>query len=470
MAEVYAGFLSHADHQLGRLLDYLEESGELDNTLIVLVSDNGASGEGGPNGSVNENKFFNGIPDTIEENLKQLDELGSTRTYNHYPTGWAWAFNTPFKMWKRYSNYRGGTADPLIVSWPSRIARPGEIRRQYTHAVDIVPTIYECLGIEPPDEVNGYTQKPIEGVSFAYSLDDADAPTRKETQFFSMLGTRAIWHRGWKAATAVPAAPDSWGDFHQQRWELFDTDADPSESHDLAEQHPDKLQELIALWWAEAGAHQALPLESGTAIEILGAERPQLVGAAHPVHVLPRRGRGSGVRGSEHPQPLLHDRSRARRRDRRGRRRDLLPGLAVRRPRPLRQRRQTEVRLQLGGRAHPDDRGRRCASHRARRRLGLVRKAGRRDADTGDVDAAHSRGASRRRTDHDAARQIRPGRRRPRRRPVRRGARHRRLHRVTTVAIRRWNDPARGRSTSAAMPSSTSHERRRPPSHTSNSS
>ena len=276
MAEVYAGFLSHADHQLGRLLDSLEKSGQLENTLIVLVSDNGASGEGGPNGSVNENKFFNGIPDTIEENLKQLDELGSTRTYNHYPTGWAWAFNTPFKMWKRYSNYRGGTADPLIVSWPSRIARPGEVRRQYTHAVDIVPTIYECLDLEPPAEVNGYTQKPIEGVSFAYSLDEADAPTRKQTQFYSMLGTRAIWHCGWKAATAVPAAPESWGDFHMQRWELYNTDADPSESHDLAQQHPDKLQELVALWWAEAGAHQALPLESRAAIEILGAERPQL--------------------------------------------------------------------------------------------------------------------------------------------------------------------------------------------------
>jgi arylsulfatase len=276
MAEVYAGFLSHADHELGRLLDYLDDSDQLDNTLIVLVSDNGASGEGGPNGSVNENKFFNGIPDTIEENLKQLDVLGSPRTYNHYPTGWAWAFNTPFKMWKRYSNYRGGTADPLIISWPKRIDRPGEIRRQYTHAVDIVPTLYECLGIEPPDEVNGYTQKPIEGVSFKYSFDAADAPTRKETQFFSMLGTRAIWHKGWKASTAVPAAPESWGDFHLQTWELFDTNEDPSECHDLSKQHPDKLQELIALWWTEAGARQALPLESRAAVEILGTERPRL--------------------------------------------------------------------------------------------------------------------------------------------------------------------------------------------------
>ncbi len=276
MAEVYAGFLSHADHELGRLLDHLEESDQLENTIVVLVSDNGASGEGGPNGSVNENKFFNGLPDTIEENLKYLDELGSTRTYNHYPTGWAWAFNTPFKLWKRYANYEGGTADPLIVSWPSGLDARGELRRQYNHAVDIVPTLFECLGVELPDVVNGYTQKPLEGVSFAATFPNASAPTLKETQFYSMLGTRAIWHKGWKAATAVPAAPESWGDFHQQRWELFDTGSDPSECHDLSAEHPDRLQELIALWWAEAGRLQALPLESRSAIEILGADRPQL--------------------------------------------------------------------------------------------------------------------------------------------------------------------------------------------------
>ncbi|MDH4178259.1 MAG: arylsulfatase, partial [Thermoleophilia bacterium] len=178
MAEVYAGFLSHADHELGRLLDYLEESGQLDNTIVVLVSDNGASGEGGPNGSVNENKFFNGIPDTIEENLKHLDELGGTKTYNHYPTGWAWAFNTPFKLWKRYANFEGGTADPLIVSWPAGIAAKGEVRRQYTHAVDVVPTLYDCLGVELPDVVKGYTQKPLEGVSFEPSFSDPDAPSK----------------------------------------------------------------------------------------------------------------------------------------------------------------------------------------------------------------------------------------------------------------------------------------------------
>ena len=276
MAEVYAGFLSHADHELGRLLDYLEQSGQRENTIVVLVSDNGASGEGGPNGSVNENKFFNGLPDSTEENLKLLDELGGPRTYNHYPTGWAWAFNTPFKMWKRYANYEGGTADPLIVSWPNGIPQAGTVRRQYTHAVDIVPTLFEALGVQLPDVVNGYTQHPLEGVSFAYTFDDATAPTRKETQFYSMLGTRAIWHKGWKAAAAVPAAPESWGDFHLQRWELFDTRTDPSECHDLAGEQPEKLQELIALWWTEAGRLQALPLESRDAIGILGTERPQL--------------------------------------------------------------------------------------------------------------------------------------------------------------------------------------------------
>jgi arylsulfatase len=276
MAEVYAGFLSHADHELGRLLDYLEESGQLENTLVVLASDNGASGEGGPNGSVNENKFFNGVPDTIEENLKYIDALGSPLTYNHYPTGWAWAFNTPFKLWKRYGNFRGGTADPLIVSWPEGISARGELRHQYNHAVDIVPTVYECLGIDLPETIGGYAQKPLEGVSFASTFSDPEADTGKETQFFSMLGTRAIWHRGWKAVTAVPAGPNYWLPVDQQRWELFDTENDPCECHDLAGQHPERLKELQDLWWAEAERYQALPLETRSAVEALTTPRPQL--------------------------------------------------------------------------------------------------------------------------------------------------------------------------------------------------
>jgi arylsulfatase len=275
MAEVYAGFLGHADEQIGRLLDHLDETGELDNTIIVLVSDNGASGEGGPSGSVNENKFFNGIPDRIEDNLPYIDELGGPKTYNHYPTGWACAFNTPFKLWKRYSNWEGGTADPMIVSWPKQITETG-IRRQYTHASDIVPTIYGALGIELPEAVKGVTQIPLEGVSFAPSFNDADADTGKTTQFYSMGGTRAIWSQGWKAAAISPSAPEMWAGYETQRWELFNTDVDPSECHDLAKEHPDKLQQLIELWWAQAGQYGALPLENRDALEILGTERPQL--------------------------------------------------------------------------------------------------------------------------------------------------------------------------------------------------
>jgi arylsulfatase A-like enzyme len=275
MAEVYAGFLGHADEQIGRLLDHLEETGELDNTIIVLVSDNGASGEGGPSGSVNENKFFNGIPDRIEDNLPFLEDLGSSLTYNHYPTGWACAFNTPFKLWKRYSNWEGGTADPMIVSWPAKITKTG-VRRQFTHAIDIVPTIYECLGIEPPEVVKGFTQFPIEGISFAPTFDDPAAKTDKQTQFYSMGGTCAIWHQGWKAANVSPSAPDMWAGYSTQRWELYDTENDPSECHDLAAEKPELLQQLIGLWWSEVGRYGALPLENRNALEILLTERPQL--------------------------------------------------------------------------------------------------------------------------------------------------------------------------------------------------
>lgn len=275
MAEVYAGFLGHIDDQIGRLLDYLDESGQLENTIIILVSDNGASGEGGPNGSVNENKIFNGLPDKIEENLDFLDVLGSPLTYNHYPTGWAWAFNTPFKLWKRYANWEGGTADPMIVSWPAQIQERG-VRRQYTHAIDIVPTIYESLGIEPPEVLKGYTQHPLEGVPFSASFADPDADTGKRTQFYSMGGTRAIWSDGWKAVAISPAAPDAWAEYSTQQWELYDTHADPTECHDVAAENPDLLNELISLWWAQAGQYNALPLENRGVVEILGTERPQI--------------------------------------------------------------------------------------------------------------------------------------------------------------------------------------------------
>ena len=257
-----------------RLLDYLEESDQLDNTIVVFVSDNGASGEGGPNGSVNENKFFNGIPDDIDENMKYLDALGSPDTYNHYPVGWAWAFNAPFKMWKRY-NFEGGVADPMIVSWPNGIKAKGEVRDQFCHATDVAPTIYDCLGVELPDEVKGYDQIPIEGTSFRYSFEDGAVPTAKDTGFFVMLGSRAIWHKGWKAVSVHPTIA-GWSNYQHDRWELYNTEEDRTEMHDLAAEHPGKLQELINLWFHEAGRYNGLPLEDRTAVEVLTEERPQM--------------------------------------------------------------------------------------------------------------------------------------------------------------------------------------------------
>jgi arylsulfatase len=273
MAEVYAGFLSHADHHIGRLLDYLEETNQLDNTLVIVVSDNGASGEGGPDGSVNENKFLNGIPDDLQQNLAMLDDLGSPRTYNHYCTGWAMAFNTPFKMWKRYE-FNGGTSDPCIISWPHGMQARGEIRHQYHHAIDIVPTILDATGVEPPAVVKGFAQSAIQGVSMRYSFDNAQAKTTRTTQFYSMLGSRGIYHNGWKAVTTHPTI-GGWGNFGKDTWELYHTEVDRSECTNVALEFPEKLQEMINLWYSEAGANQAFPLDDRSAVEILTTPRPE---------------------------------------------------------------------------------------------------------------------------------------------------------------------------------------------------
>ena len=274
MAEVYAGFLAHADHHIGRLLDYLEETGQRENTIVVLVSDNGASGEGGPNGSVNENLFFNGIPDDMKTNLAMIDELGGTKTYNHYANGWAMAFNTPFKMWKRYE-FNGGTSDACIISWPAGMKARGELRTQYHHAIDIVPTILDCLGLEVPRTIKGHVQSRMDGVSMRYSFDDASVASARRTQFFSMLGSRGIWHDGWKAITNHPTIA-GWGSFNADEWELYHTDVDRSELHNLAAQEPDKLREMVNLWFAEAGANDAFPLDDRSPLEILLTPRPQL--------------------------------------------------------------------------------------------------------------------------------------------------------------------------------------------------
>ncbi len=274
MAEVFAGFMSYTDAQIGRILDYLEESGQLDDTLIVVISDNGASGEGGPGGSVNEGKFFNGYIDTAEEGLRFYDQLGSPSTYNHYPIGWAMAFNTPYKLYKRYASHEGGIADSAIISWPKGIAAHGEVRDNYVHVSDITPTVYDLLGISAPDTVKGITQKPLEGVSFKAALDDSGADTGKKTQFYTMLGTRGIWHEGWFANAVHAAAPSGWSKFDADRWELFHIEADRSQCRDLATEHPDKLEELKQLWFSEAQKYNGLPLSDLNMLEMLARTRP----------------------------------------------------------------------------------------------------------------------------------------------------------------------------------------------------
>ena len=267
MAEVFAGFSEYTDAQVGRIVDYLEESGQLENTLILYCADNGASGEGSPNGSVNEGKIFGGYPDDEQQNLTMVDKLGSPDTYNHYPTGWAMAFSTPYRMFKRYS-YQGGVCDPLVIHWPAGFAARGEVRSQYHHSTDIVPTILEACGVEMPEVYAGVPQKPLAGVPMNYSFEE-DGPTTKRTQYYEMLGSRGIWHEGWKAV-AVHGPMAGMSGFANDTWQLFHTDVDRAEAHDLAAEHPERLAALQALWLEEAKANDVLPLND---LQIIGSPK-----------------------------------------------------------------------------------------------------------------------------------------------------------------------------------------------------
>ena len=273
MAEVFAGYISYNDDRLGRVLDFLEESGELDNTIIIVVSDNGASGEGGPNGSFNEWRFFNGVADTAETTLPHLDELGTPASNNHYNTGWAWAFDTPFPYWKRWAGAEGGVADMCLLSWPAKVAAQSDPLPQYIHAVDVVPTIYDLLGITPPEVIKGYPQNEIEGESFAAALTDPTVPG-KSTQFYTMLGQRSIYHEGWLASSVHPPL-SSWSNFDKDEWELFHLDVDRSQTTNLAASEPERLQHLKDLWFYNAGLYNGLPLDDRSALEQVLAERPR---------------------------------------------------------------------------------------------------------------------------------------------------------------------------------------------------
>jgi arylsulfatase len=288
MMEVYAGFLSHTDDQIGRLLDFLKETGEFDSTLIMVVSDNGASAEGGPAGTTNELQFFNNAPEPLEDSLRAIDELGGPATFNHYPWGWTWAGNTPFRRWKR-ETYRGGACDPFVVSWPKGIKARGEVRSQYAHLIDIVPTVLDVLGAAPPAAIRGVTQSPLHGVSFAHTFDDPSAATRHHTQYFEMFGHRAIDHDGWRAVCpwpgpsfaeagrpfGTPISADTLTELDAECWELYHVADDPAENDNLGFEHRDKLIEMIAQWYVEAGKYNVLPLD-GSALERLMTERPQI--------------------------------------------------------------------------------------------------------------------------------------------------------------------------------------------------
>jgi arylsulfatase A-like enzyme len=284
MMEVFAAFNEQTDAEMGRLLEVVRSLPDADNTMIFYeVGDNGASAEGGLVGLLNEGSFFNNSPESLEENLTHIDELGGPKHFNHFPAGWAWAMNTPFQWTKQIASHLGGVRNPLVVSWPARIKDAGGVRGQFHHVIDVAPTIYEAVGVKFPDELNGVAQKPIEGTSMVYTFDDAKAPSRRRTQYFEMMVNRGIYNDGWWAASRVnipwvgnakPANPDT------ATWELYHLDEDFSQAEDLATKNPQKLRQLQDLWWSEAAKYSVLPLD-GRKTERLNGElqgRPSLAG------------------------------------------------------------------------------------------------------------------------------------------------------------------------------------------------
>lgn len=254
--EVFAGFMEHADVQIGRLLAQLDALGKRDNTIVIAMSDNGAAALGGPHGSYDHHRSRTGNRPSVEENLAHLDELGGPTSYGIYPFGWAMAGNSPFKRYKG-NTYAGGIRAPLLIRWPEGIKARGETRRQFYHVVDVAPTLMDLLGLNLPSQVNGVEQMPLHGTSMAHTLNDNEADTRKKIQYFETTGHRAIWHEGWKALTFHTRGAD----FETEAWELYHLDQDMAEIDNLAEKHPERLKEMIDLWWREAAQYGVLPLD-----------------------------------------------------------------------------------------------------------------------------------------------------------------------------------------------------------------
>ena len=284
--EVFAGFSENADWNIGRMLEAVEEMGELDNTLVIYIwGDNGASMEGTVTGSFNETTFFNGVVLDAAEQFEMIDkyggiaELGGFHTAPHFSAAWAHANNAPFQWGKQMASHLGGTRDPMVVSWPRRIAGGGDLRTQFTHCIDLVPTILEAVGIPEPTVVDGIEQEPIDGTSFAYTFDAPEAPEQHTVQYFEMYGSRAIYKDGWWAcakldklpwdfspATLARFGPGSGWDPDQDTWELYHLPDDFSQAHDLAAEHPEKVAELVELFWAEAERNRVLPMLGGFAV------------------------------------------------------------------------------------------------------------------------------------------------------------------------------------------------------------
>jgi arylsulfatase A-like enzyme len=266
--EVFAGMLAYQDAQVGRVLDELQRMGKLDNTLVIFIEgDNGASGEGTPDGTTNEiGSLANGVRDTTDYLTTQLDKMGGPKTYELYPAGWAWALNTPFQWMKQIASHLGGIRNGMVLSWPAKVAAHGQIRTQFSSVIDIAPTILEAAGLTAPHTVNGVDQQPLSGVSLAYSFADPAAPERHTTQYFEMLGNRAIYHDGWLANTKprrlpwVQMKPEGPAETSYQ-WELYDLKHDFSQSHDVAAAEPARLKSLQDLWQQEAAKNQVLPLD-----------------------------------------------------------------------------------------------------------------------------------------------------------------------------------------------------------------
>ncbi|MEX2627761.1 MAG: arylsulfatase [Ilumatobacteraceae bacterium] len=274
LQEAFAAMLEHTDHQIGRLVQFLDDLGELDDTLLMVLSDNGASREGGPLGVMDEFSFFNSMPEDIDEIVEnRLDDIGGPHSHSNYPWGWAQAGNSPLR-WYKQNTYGGGVRDPLIVHWPDGVSARGEIRPQFCHAIDLAATVLDATETPAPESFGGHIQVPIDGRTIRPMWDDADVPPPRPVQYFEQLGHRGIWADGWKATTFHwPGQP-----FDDDVWELFRLDDDFSECRDLAAEHPEKLREMVDTWWAEAGAHGVLPLDDRT-IELFTA--PARPGTTH---------------------------------------------------------------------------------------------------------------------------------------------------------------------------------------------